>query len=76
MSEPTGAPAPTQLSKLTDSELEQEFVHLLEQLNGEQRAAIMEVGKPIQTTRSPLKNLKEMGNRSDNYGDDGRREIA
>ncbi len=44
MSEPTGAPAPTQLSKLTDAELELEFVQLLGQLNGEQRAAIMEVG--------------------------------
>ena len=35
----TGAPAPTQLSKLTDSELEQEFVQLLGQLDDEQRGA-------------------------------------
>ena len=40
MSEPKGATAPTQLSKLTDAELEQEFVELLGQLDDEQRGAI------------------------------------
>ncbi len=37
----TGAGVPTQLSKLTDSELEQEFVQLLGQLDDEQRGAVL-----------------------------------
>ena len=36
MSDTTGAPAPTQLSKLTDLDLEREFVLVLKKLNGEQ----------------------------------------
>ena len=36
----TGANAPTQLSELTDSELEQEFLRCLDKINPEQRAAI------------------------------------
>jgi len=38
-----GAPAPTQLSKLTDSELEQEFVQLLGHLDDEQRGAVRHI---------------------------------
>ena len=36
MSKTTGASAPTQLSKLTDLDLEREFVRVLKKLNGEQ----------------------------------------
>ena len=39
----TGAPAPTQPSKLTDSELEQEFVQDLKKLSREQRSEIYQL---------------------------------
>ena len=40
MSEPTSAPAPTALSKLTDDELEQEFAQDVKKLSREQRSEL------------------------------------
>ena len=46
-----GAPAPTQLSKLTDSELEQEFVQDLKKLSRDQRFEIYQLIRELKANR-------------------------